>query len=129
MRAAPSASPVAAALAATDRSANIPGDTGNPFATLSWLPPPPPPVAPPPPAPPAAPVAPALPFTFVGMVEKGTATPQAFLSKGDALLIVTAGETIDGGAYRVESMDANQIVVTYLPTKTRQSINLSGGVK
>jgi hypothetical protein len=118
------------ALAHTDRSSVIPGSTGDPFVTLSWLPPPPPPPPPvvaAPPAPPAPPVAPPLPFAFVGMVEQGTPTPQAFLSKGDTLLIVSAGDTIDGGAYRVESMDASQIVITHLPTHTPQTITVSSG--
>jgi hypothetical protein len=112
-----------------DRSAAIPGTTGQPFATLSWVAPPPPPPKPVvvAPAPPAPPVAPPLPFAFVGMVEKGTPRPQAFLSKGDALLVVSLGDTIDDGAYRVDAMNASQIVFTHLPTNTKQIITLSGG--
>ena len=121
----------AGALTRADRSSLIPGLTGDPFVAMSWLPPPPPPppIVAPAPAPPAAPVAPPLPFAFVGMVEQGTARPQAFLAKGDALLIVSAGETIDGGTYRIEAMDPNQIVITHLLTNTQQTINVSGGSK
>ena len=118
-----------AGLAFADRSAVIPGATGDPFAALSWLPPPPPPpppVAEPPPAPPPPPVAPPLPFTFVGMVEQGTPKPQAFLAKGDALLIVSAGDTIDNSIYRVESLSASQIVLTHVPTNTQQIIHVTG---
>ncbi len=112
-----------------DRSTAIPGSTGQPFAAMSWLPPPPPPprpvvvVA----APPAPPVAPPLPFTFVGMVEQGTPKPQAFLSRGDELLVVSAGDLLDHGAYRVDAMNAGQIVFIHLPTNTKQVITLSGG--
>jgi len=126
-----SASAGAALLVAAhgDRSEAIPGATGQPFATLSWVAPPPPPpkpvvvVAPPPPPP----VAPPLPFTFVGMVEKGTPKPQAFLSRGDELLVVSLGDMLDHGAYRVDALDAGQIVFIHLPTNTKQVINLSGG--
>jgi hypothetical protein len=112
-----------------DRSAAIPGTTGQAFATMSWVAPPPPPPRPVvvAPAPPAPPVAPPLPFAFVGMVEKGTPRPQAFLSKGDALLVVSLGDTIDDGAYRVDAMTASQIVFTHLPTNTKQIITLTGG--
>lgn len=120
--------PAASAGALPDRSDAIPGDTGQPFASLSWV------VAPPPPkpvvvvaAPPAPPVAPPLPFTFVGLVEKGTPKPQAFLSRGDELLVVATGDLLDGGNYRVEAVDASQIVFIHLPTKTKQVITLSGG--
>ncbi len=112
-----------------NRSEAIPGETGQPFASLSWVAPPPPPpkpvvvVA----APPAPPVAPPLPFTFVGLVEKGTPKPQAFLSKGDELLVVSLGDVLDNGAYRVEAVSASQIAFIHLPTSTRQVINLSGG--
>ncbi len=112
-----------------DRAEAIPGDTGQPFATMSWLPPPPPPpkpvvvVA----APPAPPVAPPLPFAFVGLVEKGTPRPQAFLSKGDELLVVSQGDLLDNGAYRVDAVGPGQIAFMHLPTNTKQVINLSGG--
>jgi hypothetical protein len=124
----PAQRPAASAAGIPDRSDAIPGDTGQPFASLSWV------VAPPPPkplvvvaAPPAPPVAPPLPFTFVGLVEKGTPKPQAFLSRGDELLVVAAGDLLDGGNYRIEAVDASQIVFIHLPTKTKQVINLSGG--
>ena len=111
-----------------ERSLSTPGPTGQPFATMSWLPPPPPPPRPVVVAiaPPAAPVAPPLPFAFVGMVEQGTPKPQAFLSRGEDLLVVAAGDLIDHGTYRIEAMNAGQIVFIHLPTNTRQVITLSG---
>jgi hypothetical protein len=63
------------------------------------------------------------------MVEHVSGKPQAFLSKGDALLIVSAGDVLDNGAYRVASLNANQIVMTHVPTNTQQTINVSGGTK
>jgi hypothetical protein len=114
-----------------DRTRVIPGPTGDPFASLSWLPPPPPPVpvAPVTPPKPAKPVAPPLPYTFVGMVGHQSGKSQVFLAKNDALLIVSAGDVLDNGAYRVESLDASQIVLTHVPTSTQQTINVSGGAK
>jgi hypothetical protein len=124
----PAPRPAASAAGRPDRSAAIPGDTGQIFASMSWV------VAPPPPKPlavvaaaPAAPVAPPLPFTFVGLVEKGTPKPQAFLSRGEELLVVSTGDLLDSGNYRVEAVEAGQIVFMHLPTKTKQVINLSGG--
>ena len=111
----------------TARAEAIPRESGDLFAAMSWLPPAPPPrpvavVV----AAPAAPTAPPLPFTFVGMVEQGTPQPQAFLSKGDSLLIVSAGDVIDSGSYRVDSLSPSQVVLVHLPTRTRQIINVSG---
>jgi hypothetical protein len=104
---------------------------GRAFARLSWLPPPPPPAPPPPAAPPPAqaPTAPPLPYTFVGMVEQGVGKPQAFLSRGDALIIVAAGDVIDSNTYRVESLSSSQVVLIYLPLDTRQVIDIAGASK
>ncbi|QCB45685.1 hypothetical protein [Hydrogenophaga sp. PAMC20947] len=104
---------------------------GNAFAVLSWLPPPPPPpvVVQRAPAPPPAPVAPPLPFTFVGLMESGGPRPQAFLSKGETLLIVGAGDVIENNTYRVDSLGAEKIVITYLPLNTAQALNIQGANK
>ena len=98
----------------------------NLFASNSWLPPPPP--APPElaPAPPPPPTAPPVPFNFVGLLQD-QAKPTAFLAKDDKLLLVSAGDTLDG-AYRIESVSASEIVLTYLPLNQRQSILISGGL-
>ena len=115
-----------------ERAKSIPDSNGNAFANLSWLPPaprPPPAPLPPPPAlppKPAAPVTPPLPFTFVGMLERGTAKPEAFLAKGDALLVVSAGDLLDNNTYRVDSLNTNEIVMTYLPMNVQQTLSVSG---
>lgn len=117
-----------------DRARSIPRSKGNPFANLNWLPTPPPapppPALPPPPPPapakPAPPVTPPLPFTFVGMLERRTAKPAAFLSRGEALLVVSAGDMLDNNTYRVDSLNANEIVMTYMPMNVQQTLIVAG---
>lgn len=106
----------------------VPDSTGDAFVNLSWVPPVPPvPVMAPPRALPApAPTAPPLPFTFVGLLEKGADHPMAFVAKGDALLVVAAGDTMDDNNYRVDTLSAQKIVVTYLPMGIQQTLNIIG---
>ena len=101
---------------------------GNPFRSSNWAPPPPPPPAPVvvAPAPPPPPKAPPVPYRFVGKLEAKNAAPRAFLAKGEALLIVSAGDLLDN-LYKVESLGQTEVVLTYLPLNQRQSIPISGG--
>lgn len=126
------------AIQSGDRTRTIPGSRGDPFVMLSWLRPPPPPPPPPPPAPapeppppppPPKPVAPPLPFTFVGMLERGATRPQAFLAKGDTLMVVSAEDMLDNNTYRVDSLTANEVVMTYLPLNIQQVLNVAGAGK
>jgi hypothetical protein len=97
---------------------------GNLFASTSWAaptPPPPPAAAPPPP-----PQAPPLPYSFVGLLED-SAKPTAFLSNKEALLIVAAGQTIDGN-YRIDKVSSKEIILTYLPLNQKQIIQIQGGL-
>ncbi|MDR3370141.1 hypothetical protein [Rhodoferax sp.] len=113
-----------------ERTHVVPQSGGDAFVRLSWLPPPPVVhVTPPKPVAPPVPVAPPIPFTFVGLIERGTSQPQAFLSKGDTLLVVAAGDVIDNNTYRVDSLSAQQIVVTYLPMNTPQTLSILGTSK
>ncbi len=117
-------------LQAPPRPQNASGPGGDAFAPVSWLPPPPkaaPPAPPPPPPAPAAPTAPPLPFTFVGLLEQGLGVtqPKAFLARGESLLVVAAGDTLEG-TYSVDSITPQQITLTYLPLKTRQILTVSG---
>ncbi len=124
---------------APDRAQALLATGSRAFAVHRWLPPaPPPPPVPPPPAPvvaaapppPAAPVAPPLPFVFVGMLEKGLEQrPQAFLAKGDTLLVVGAGDLLDNKSYRIETLSSQEIVMTYLPLGARQTLPVVGGTK
>lgn len=108
------------------------GAAADPFSSGRLVPPPPPPLpapapvkaAPPPPPPP--PTAPPLPYTFVGLLEKGAARPAAFIARGDALLVVAAGDVVEG-SYRIESIGPREIVLTYLPLGQKQSLDLAGG--
>lgn len=110
-----------------ENSRVVPDSEGDAFINLSWVPPPPPAVtAPPQVLPTKAPTAPPLPFTFVGLLEKGADHPMAFVAKGDVLLVVAAGDNIDNNTYRVDTLDAQQIVVTYLPMGIQQTLNIIG---
>lgn len=90
----------------------------NIFATKSWFVPPPPPK----PQPPPKPTAPPLPFAYMGKLqEEGSARVVVYLSQGDRAYSVSAGDVIDN-TYRVDSIDATQIVMTYLPLTIKQTL-------
>lgn len=73
------------------------------------------------PAQPEKPVAPPLPFRYLGkMLEDGKL--HVFLARGDESLSVRAGQKI--GEYRVDKVSDAEIVFTYLPLKTKQSLPL-----
>jgi hypothetical protein len=89
------------------------------FSSRSWQPPPPKVVAPPRVVPPA-PAAPPMPFRFVGrMLQDGQLF--VFLAKGDTVMTVKQGDTIDG-VYRVESVGETEVALTYLPLRQKQTI-------
>ncbi|KWB82291.1 hypothetical protein [Burkholderia ubonensis] len=94
----------------------------DPFTASSWLPPPPV-EAPLPTARPAPPTAPPVPFTYVGELDAKADKPQVFLSNGDQLLIVSPGDVIDG-QYRVDSVSASNVVLTYLPLNQTQVVSI-----
>ena len=97
---------------------------GAPFDSHEWRPSSPGTaavVAPPPP-----PVAPPMPYQFSGaLVSEGQL--QIFLAKGDSIISVGLGETIEGG-YRVDAIDERQITLTYLPLEQKQVIPVSTSV-
>ena len=73
------------------------------------------------PAKPEKPVAPPLPFRYLGkMLEDGKLN--VFLARGDESLSVRAGQKI--GEYRIDKVTESEIVFTYLPLKTKQSLPL-----
>lgn len=77
-------------------------------------------------APPAPPTAPALPFQAVGLIAGPGVTggaPTAFLQEHDQVLLVKAGDTI-AGTYHVDSVTSQQIELTYLPLKQKQTLRL-----
>jgi len=90
------------------------------FKAKSWYvpPPPPKPVPPPPPAPPP------LPFTYMGkLLEEGKLT--VFISHQDRNYAVKAGDTIEG-SYRVDKVEAQGVLFTYLPLNMQQTLAIGG---
>jgi len=94
---------------------------GNAFESKSWYvaPPPPPPALP---SPPPVPTAPPLPFSYLGRYEDA-GKPIIFLSRGDRVLSVTAGEVIEG-TYRVDGISGSTLAMTYLPLNVRQTLDI-----
>jgi hypothetical protein len=87
------------------------------FQVTSWAPPPPPPA---PPAPPPPPSPPPLPYRYMGqLLEDGTLT--VFLTRQNQNYAVKAGDALDGG-YRVDSINNQRMVLTYLPLNMQQSL-------
>lgn len=88
---------------------------GDPFQTMSWY------VAPklererPPP-----PQAPPLPYVYFGKMMEGE-LPYAFLQKGNKVLVVKAGDMLDG-TYRVEKVTPDSVMFVYLPLSVQQSV-------
>ncbi|MBI4293734.1 MAG: hypothetical protein HY661_19835 [Betaproteobacteria bacterium] len=104
------------------REANA-GETGNAFESKSWyVPPPPPPPSPVKALPPPPPTAPPLPFTYLGRYED-SAKPVIFLVRGDRILLVSAGDVIEG-TYRVEGIAGSALALTYLPLNIRQTLDI-----
>ncbi len=92
------------------------------FAGKSWYVPPPPP-PPPKPSPPPPPTAPPLPFAFLGSYQEPDGRQIYFLTRGERLYTVSAGDVIDG-TYRVEEASGGQLGLTYLPLNILQSMNV-----
>jgi hypothetical protein len=68
------------------------------------------------------PAAPPLPFTYIGRYED-QARPLIFLLWGDRLLLVRAGDVIDG-TYRVDAISESVLNVTFLPLQIRQILDI-----
>lgn len=96
------------------------GEAGDVFLSKSWYvpPPPPPPAKPLPPPPPSAPP---LPFTYLGRYEDPV-KPVIFLVRGDRILLVSAGDVIEG-TYRVDGIVGTALGLTYMPLNIRQTLD------
>lgn len=95
------------------------------FAGRSWeIPKPPPAPAPVAAPPPPAPVqAPPLPFVYLGKwAEQGKVTVY-YLERGPKLIHAKAGDRLDEH-YQLEGHQGADLVFTYLPLQTRQSIRI-----
>ncbi|MBI4204716.1 MAG: hypothetical protein HY527_06790 [Betaproteobacteria bacterium] len=90
------------------------------FGAQSWQPPPPKVAAPPP-------RAPLMPYRFAGRVMHGGKL-QVFLSRGDGVIPISEGQTLDG-TYRVESIAPNGITLVYLPLGYTEFIPVTAGTR
>ena len=103
-------------------------DKEDMFKSKSWyVPPPPPPkpkyVAPPPTPPPPPPTAPPLPYKFTGSFQEPGQKLVVYLSRGDKLYSVSAGDILEG-TYKIESINAGQLVILYLPLNISQNLRI-----
>lgn len=71
---------------------------------------------------PVAPSAPPMPYRVAGLVVQGGAT-QVVLAKGDRVITVREGETLDDG-YRVEAIKSDSVTLVYLPMNARETLPL-----
>jgi hypothetical protein len=92
------------------------------FTVHSWDVPPPPP-APVKAAPPPEPTAPPLPFSFLGSYTPDGGPTVYYLVKGDRILDAHLGDTLDG-TYTVDTVQDNQLLLTYTPLQQKQALNL-----
>jgi len=106
-------------LAALPERETIGKRRGEAFAARSWTPPP---TRAPAAAPVAAPVPlpPPVPYRVAGQVVRGDGA-HVVLAKGDAVLAVREGDTLDGG-YRVESIAEDRVTLHYLPLGVRHEL-------
>jgi hypothetical protein len=71
---------------------------------------------------PQKPPVPPLPFQYVGkVIEDGK--QEVYVMRDDKLLAIASGQKI-GNDYRVERISGKSITFTYLPLKTRQTLDL-----
>lgn len=96
------------------------------FSKGSWFVPPPPPkpmpvVAPPPPPPPKAP---ALPYVFLGKYSEGD-LQLVILSRGNRVVTASKGDVLEN-IYRIDRIEANNVIFTYLPLNTSQTLATGG---
>lgn len=71
------------------------------------------------PAPAAKPEAPKLPITYVGRVED-EAAPRVVLMHAGQVLVLRAGEQLPGNTYRLEEIERDKLVFSYLPLSVQQ---------
>jgi hypothetical protein len=70
-----------------------------------------------------APSVPPLPFAYAGKLTQDGRT-EVFVLRGEELISIAAGQNIDA-EYRVEAIGESQIAFTYLPLRTRQSLEVA----
>jgi hypothetical protein len=65
------------------------------------------------------------PFTFLGAFESDGGKPVFYLVEGDKVHAVSAGDSVND-LYRIEAVDAEGMVLVYLPLKIRQTLAFEG---
>jgi hypothetical protein len=75
---------------------------------------------------PAAPTVPPMPYRVAGAVLQD-GTTQIVLARGDTVLTVREGDTLDG-IYRVESLNASHVTLTYLPMGVREDLPVTSAL-
>ncbi|MEP6502034.1 MAG: hypothetical protein ABJD97_01785 [Betaproteobacteria bacterium] len=100
-------------LAARQEAGAATGGASTPpiFAAQSWLPPAPPPA----PVQAVDPQAPPFPYPYLGGLTDD-AGRTAFFSRGDRVLAIRSGATVDG-SFRVDHLDETSMTLTYLPLR------------
>jgi hypothetical protein len=93
---------------------------GQLFLPQSWTPPAPPQASAPSAAPSSAPMAPPMPYRVAGKLLEG-GTTQLVLAKGDSIVSVREGQTLDDG-YRVEAIGRDEVTLLYLPLGVKQTL-------
>ena len=110
-RSVPSDMPAAMELDTRD----FPAPVHDPFAPVSFTPPQSPPVSPPVQVvTPVVRTAPAFPYHYFGRMTGADGVSTVYLTRDDKLIAVRPAQVLDTD-YRIESIDATRIVVTYLP--------------
>lgn len=107
---------------ALDRDPLIDADD-DPFRVVSFLPPQAAAPPAPPPLPPAKPTAPPFPFRYFGKMVDVNGNPVTYLARDDELIPIRVNDVLQD-AYRIDAMDQNQIVVTYLPLNEKMTISI-----
>jgi hypothetical protein len=75
-------------------------------------------------APQPADSAPAFPFRYAGRLERPGLPTMLALTRGTDTYVIAAGDMI-GTSYRLETISADHMTVTYLPLKQKQTIAYS----
>ena len=106
-----------------DRDA-IGRQSGSAFSSRSWAPPHKPAPVPAPVV--AAPVAPPMPYRVAGRVQHD-GVMQVILTRGDVVLNVREGDTLDG-TYKVEKIAPDRVTLVYTPLGTREDLPIQSAL-
>lgn len=94
------------------------------FKPHAWYVPPPPPPPTPVNVAEQAPVAPPIPFVYLGRLDEA-GHAMVFLTRNNLVLSAAQGEMLDS-QYRLDTVNAGSLVITYLPLNTKQTIVIKG---